>query len=74
MTITTSLLSHVKQEAFFDRIIIGDEKCIAYDNIIRKRQWLDKDQETLPDSKANIHGEKYAVCDGIVLLQSITSC
>ena len=62
MTIATSLLSRVKQDPFLDRIITGDEKWIDYDNIISKRQWLDKDQETLPDPKANMHGEKFLLC------------
>ena len=73
MAIATSVLLCVKQELFLDRIITGDEKWISNDNIIRKRQWLDKDQAPLPDPKANIHGEKYCVCGGIVLVKSITS-
>ena len=68
MTIATSLLSRVKQDLVLDKIIAGDEKWNSDDNIIRKRQWLDKDQALLLRSKANIHGEKYCVCDGIVLV------
>ena len=73
MAVVTSLFSRVKQELFLDRIITGDEKWISNDNITRKRDWLDKDQAPLSDPKANIHGEKYCVCGGIVLLQSIMS-
>ena len=57
MAVATSLLSSVKQELFLDRIITVNEKWISNDNIIRKIQWLDKDQEPLPDPKGNIHGE-----------------
>ena len=68
MTETTSLLSRVKQELFLDRFITGDEKWISNDNIIRKRQRLDKGQAHLPDPKANIHGEKYCMCGGIIFV------
>lgn len=44
------------------KIITGDEKWITYENIVRKRQWLDKDQPPLPDPKANIHGKKILLC------------
>ena len=68
MAVAISLLSRVKQELFLDRIITGLEKWISNDNIIRKRQWLDKDQAPFPYPKANIHGENYGVCSGIVLV------
>ena len=58
MAVTISLLSRVKQELFLDKIITGDVKWISNDNIIRKREWLDKDQVPSPDPKSNIHGEK----------------
>lgn len=62
MSIATSLLSRVKIEPFLDRIITSDEKWVTYDNIVRKRQWLDKDQPPLPDAKVNIHGKKILLC------------
>lgn len=62
MSIATSLLSRVKIEPFLNRIVTGDEKWVTYDNIIRKRQWLDKYQPPLPDPKANIHGKKILLC------------
>lgn len=57
MSIAINLLSRVKIEFFLNRIITGDEKWIIYDNIVRKRQWLDKDKPHLSDPKANIHGK-----------------
>ena len=60
MPIATCLLSPVRRDLFFDRIITGDEKWIVYDNIIRKIQWLEKDQEPLTDPKVIIHG--YTLC------------
>lgn len=62
MSIATSLLSRVKIEPFLNRIVTGDEKWVTYDNIVCKRQWLDKDQPPLPDPKANIHGKKILLC------------
>ncbi|CAK9820139.1 Histone-lysine N-methyltransferase SETMAR [Anthophora quadrimaculata] len=62
MSIATSLLSRVKIEPFLNRIVTGDEKWVTYDNIVRKRQWLDKDQPPLPDPKANLHGKKILLC------------
>ncbi|XP_043258025.1 histone-lysine N-methyltransferase SETMAR-like [Colletes gigas] len=58
MSIATSLLLRVKIEPFLNRIVTGDEKWVSYDNIVRKRQWLDKNQPPLPGPKANIHGKK----------------
>ena len=66
MAVATSLLSRVKQDLFLDRILTGDEKWISNDNIIRKIQWLDKDQAPLPDPKSNIRREKIlCVCVGL---------
>ncbi|CAL1289207.1 unnamed protein product [Larinioides sclopetarius] len=62
MSIATSLLSWVKMEPFLNRIVTGDEKWVTYKNIVRKRQWLDKDEPPLPDPKANIHGKKSYCC------------
>ena len=42
-------------------MITGDEKWITYENIVRKRQWVDKNQEPQPDAKANFHGRN-VVC------------
>lgn len=32
------------------------------ENIVRKTQWIDKDQPLLPDSKINNHGKKILLC------------
>ena len=68
IAVATSILSRAKQELFLDRIITADDKGISNDYIIRKRQWLDKDQAPLQDMKANSMGQKYCVCGGIVLV------
>jgi [histone H3]-lysine36 N-dimethyltransferase SETMAR len=39
-----SMLSMAKKANFFDSIITGDEKWVAFDNIHRGLQWLDPDQ------------------------------
>ena len=44
MSIATSLLSRQNNDPFLKKIITGDEKWITYENIVRTRQWLDKDQ------------------------------
>ena len=62
MSIATSLLSRENNDPFLKKIITGDEKWITYENIVRKGQWLDKDQPPLPDPKANIHGKKILLC------------
>ncbi|GFV62528.1 histone-lysine N-methyltransferase SETMAR [Trichonephila clavipes] len=36
----------------------SDEKWVIYEDIVRKRQRLDKDEPPLPDPKTNIHGKK----------------
>ena len=56
-----SALTRKKKEPFLNRII-GDEKWIIYKNILHKRQWLDKEHLSIPDSKADIHGKKIIVC------------
>lgn len=67
MSIAINLLSRVKIEFFLNRIITGDKKWIIYDNIVRKRQWLNKDESHLPDPKANIHGKKVCCAYGKIV-------
>ena len=59
MAVDTSLLSRVKQDSFLDKILIGNEKWIPYNNIIRKRHWLDNDQASILYPKANINADKF---------------
>ena len=40
----------------------GDEKWISYDNITRKRQWLDPGEQPKPTPKPEIHGKKALLC------------
>lgn len=51
-----------KNQLFLNR----QEKMGYLDNIIHKRQWLDKDQRQLPDLKANIHGKKFLLFKPLV--------
>ena len=44
----------------------GDEKWISYENKILKRQWLDADKPSLPDSKANSHIKMLCIKDPLV--------
>ncbi|XP_023244408.1 histone-lysine N-methyltransferase SETMAR-like [Centruroides sculpturatus] len=39
-----TLLSWQKKESFLAKIVMGDEKWITYKNVIRKRQWVDKNE------------------------------
>ena len=41
MSTCASLLSRQHNEPFLERIVTGDEKCVLYVNMRRKRQWLD---------------------------------
>lgn len=67
-SIATRFLSRIKIKPFLNRIITGDEKWGICDNIVRKRQWLHKNQQCLSDSKANIHGENILLSKKIKIL------
>ena len=52
---------HVKRnefDPFFKRIITGDEKCILYNNVVRKRSWSKRDEPPQTISKAKLHQKK----------------
>ena len=58
LSIATSLLSRQRNDPFLDKIITGDENWITYDNITRKRQWVDKNKSPQPDPKLSFMEEK----------------
>ena len=55
-------LRHAKDSGFWESIVTGDEKWISYDNITRKRQWLDPGEQPKPTPKPEIHGKKALLC------------
>ncbi|XP_035720880.1 histone-lysine N-methyltransferase SETMAR-like [Vespa mandarinia] len=59
---TTLLLQRHHTEPFFDRLIIGDEKWVPYDNPKRKRQWLSPNESPRSTAKPGLHPKKALVC------------
>ena len=57
-----SMLSIVKKANFFDLILTGDEKWIAFDNTHRGLQWLDSDQVPLRTPKTHKFVKKVMMC------------
>ncbi|GFW15923.1 histone-lysine N-methyltransferase SETMAR [Trichonephila clavipes] len=53
-----SLLKRHEKYPFLKRIITGDEKWDAYNNVKRKRSWSKKDEPAQTISKADIHQKK----------------
>jgi [histone H3]-lysine36 N-dimethyltransferase SETMAR len=53
MVTCQSMLSMAKKANFFDSILTGDEKWIAFDNTHRGLQWLDPDQ--VPEGTPKLH-------------------
>ena len=56
--ICSYLLSIWPQKDFLDRIVTGDEKWILYVNKVRKKQWVQYDENPLPVAKPNLHPKK----------------
>ncbi|XP_017752725.1 PREDICTED: histone-lysine N-methyltransferase SETMAR-like [Eufriesea mexicana] len=48
------LLQRHNTEAFFDRLVTGDEKWVLYDNRERKRQWLSPSLHSLYDTITSV--------------------
>ena len=57
----TSLLSRQSNDPFLKNIITDDGKWIFYDDVQRKKQWIDKDESPQPTPNAEIR-RKHAVC------------
>ena len=58
ISICDSLLKRNKTDPFLKRIITGDEKWVAYDNVVRKISWSKRDEPAQLKSKADIHQKK----------------
>lgn len=56
------LLQRHNTEAFFDRLITGDEKWVLYDNPKRKRQWLSPNESPRSTAKPGLHPKKALLC------------
>ncbi|XP_043501569.1 histone-lysine N-methyltransferase SETMAR-like [Polistes fuscatus] len=52
------LLQRHNTEAFFDRLITGDEKWVLYDNPKRKRQWLSPNEIPRSTAKPDLYSEQ----------------
>ena len=62
VNIAASLLSRLNIDPFLDRIVTGDEKWILYDNVQRKRQWVDFGDTAKPTSKQSLYPKKVMLC------------
>lgn len=61
-TTSNLLLQLHNTEAFFDRLITGDEKWVFYDNPKRKRQWLSPNKPPRRRAKSALHPKKVLLC------------
>ena len=62
MVTCQSMLSMAKKSNFFDSILTGDEKWMAFDNTHRELQWLDPDQVPVGTPKPNKFVKKVMLC------------
>lgn len=64
LRIATELLQRLEIEgpSFFDRILTCDEKWVLYVNIVRRKEWVNKNQKTSPTAKAGLHPKKVLLC------------
>ena len=67
----SSLLFRNQNDAFLDRIVTCDEKCILYDNRRHSRQWLDTDEPPRNFPKVKIHQKNTMIsvwwsADGVI--------
>ncbi|XP_070526360.1 odorant receptor Or2-like [Cardiocondyla obscurior] len=61
-TICNLLIQRYNTEAFFDRLITGDEKWVLYENLKRKRQWLSVNELPQSLAKPGLHPKKALLC------------
>jgi len=57
-----TLLPKVRKKDFLHKIIIGDEKCIIYDNPKHRKSLVDPGQPLISTPKPNIHAKKVLLC------------
>ena len=56
------ILRRAKTSGFWDTILISDKKWIVYDNVVRKRQWLNPGEAPEPTPKPPVHQKKVMLC------------
>ena len=56
--ISRKLLKKLDEFNFLDQIITGNEKWVKYDNIVRKRQWIDKKERPISSPKLKRNKKK----------------
>ena len=56
------LFDRFKRKSFLHRIVTGDEKWIYFDNLKRKKAWVDPGQPSISQPVRNIHGKKVLLC------------
>jgi histone-lysine N-methyltransferase SETMAR len=62
VTTHTSLLGRMENQNFSDRLVIGNEKWILYNNVQRKCSWAECGQPSLPAAETGIHPKKVMLC------------
>ena len=68
------LLQRHNAEAFFDRLITGDEKWVLYDNPKRKRQWLSPIRHEAQLSQVYTSKRRFCVFGGVFVGSFILKC
>ena len=56
------LLTRSRRFDWMSCIVTSDEKWVMYNNLCRKRQWVDSDKTPEPDQKPELHGKKVLLC------------
>ena len=57
-----SLLGRLKNEPFLDRLVMGDEKWVLYNNVQRKRTWKQAGEHGDAMAKTSLHPMKVMLC------------
>ena len=52
------LIKREESDPFLKQMVIGDEKWIFYNNVVRKRSWCKSDEPPQTSLKADIHQKK----------------
>lgn len=62
ISICEALLKRYQIEPFLDRLIMGDEKWITYDNIVRKRSWSRREEGAAMVAKSTFTQNRVMLC------------